>query len=86
MGHPTFERLPNICLADRNDEILASRRALPIQRSQIAFALGALRGVFNTVIPNVFQSSVQIAGVDMIPIVDDESISVVSNDAFSKLL
>ena len=33
-----------------------SRRALPIQRSQIAFGWGALRGVFNTVSPNVFGS------------------------------
>ncbi len=32
-----------------------SRRALPIQRSQNAFALGALRGVFITVSPNVFK-------------------------------
>src|SRR6516164_1282722 len=30
-----------------------SRRALPIQRSQMAFALGALYGVFKTVSPNV---------------------------------
>jgi hypothetical protein len=29
-----------------------SRRALPIQRSQIAFALGALRGVFKTLSSN----------------------------------
>jgi len=32
-----------------------SRPALPIQRSQIAFALGALRGVLNTDSPNVFK-------------------------------
>src|SRR5215831_13593341 len=32
-----------------------SRRALRIQRSQIAFAFGALRGVFSIVSPNAFR-------------------------------
>src|SRR5262249_25455496 len=46
-----------------------SRRALPIQHSQIAFALGALRGVFSTVSANPLKAASNFPEIDTIPIV-----------------
>ena len=73
-------------LVDRNDEV----QALAASTADPAFAyrirLGRLAWSLQHGPPQRSQSRVQISGIDTIPIMDDESISFVAGDAFSKLL
>ena len=63
-----------------------SRRALPIRRSQKAFAWRDLYGVFSTVRPSDFKRLVQVLGIDTVSVMDGEPVCFIAGHAFSKLL
>src|SRR5262245_4249822 len=86
MHNPRFERLPNVCLADRNHEV----QTLPTRGPNESFAIGVRLRRFVWSLqdrqPQCFQRYVHALRINAVTIMYDESVSFIACYTFPKLL
>ena len=83
---PGFDRLSNVVFVDGNHEIQKLPTSASDQSFAIGICLGRSVGSFQDRQPQRFHRRVQFSRIDTVAIMNDESVSFIARNTFSKLL